>query len=106
MQLAGQNMDHSGQYLKEAVKIYKSLGEPTRLNIVLLLSRYGNLSCSEIGERLNVASGSTLSHHLKQLADCGLIELSHKEGTYHFYRVREEVVLRYVPPDLQTFFAQ
>ncbi|WP_241236299.1 ArsR/SmtB family transcription factor [Brevibacillus marinus] len=101
MQSAGQNMDHSGQNLKEAVKIYKALGEPTRLNIVLLLSRHGNLSCSEIGERLNVASGSTLSHHLKQLADCGLIELSHKEGTYHFYRVREEVFRRYVPPDLQ-----
>jgi len=86
--------------LKEAVKIYKALGEPTRLSIVLLLSRHANLSCTEIGERLNVASGSTLSHHLKQLADCGLIELSRKEGTYHYYRVRREVLERYVPADL------
>jgi DNA-binding transcriptional ArsR family regulator len=86
--------------LKEAVKIYKALGEPTRLSIVLLLSRHANLSCTEIGERLNVASGSTLSHHLKQLADCGLIELSRKEGTYHYYRVRREVLERYVPAGL------
>mgnify|MGYP001399055167 CR=1 FL=1 len=97
---AGQHLKAAGQNLKEAVKIYKALGEPTRLNIVLLLSRHDNLSCTEIGERLNLASGSTLSHHLKQLADCGLIELSRKEGTYHYYRVRQEVVQRYVPSDL------
>ncbi|CAG5080634.1 Arsenical resistance operon repressor; DNA-binding transcriptional repressor ArsR [Thermobacillus xylanilyticus] len=93
-------MNATEQNLKDAVKIYKALGEPTRLGIVLLLSRHANLSCTEIGERLNVASGSTLSHHLKQLADCGLIELSHKEGTYHYYRVRREVLERFVPPDL------
>jgi DNA-binding transcriptional ArsR family regulator len=93
-------MQAVGQNLKEAVKIYKALGEPTRLNIVLLLSRHDNLSCGEIGQRLNLASGSTLSHHLKQLADCGLIELSHKDGTYHYYRVRQDVLRRYVPSDL------
>jgi DNA-binding transcriptional ArsR family regulator len=93
-------MNASEPNLKEAVKIYKALGEPTRLSIVLLLSKHANLSCTEIGERLNVASGSTLSHHLKQLADCGLIELSRKEGTFHYYRVRREVLERYVPHDL------
>jgi len=97
---AGPKLSAFGQNLKEAVKIYKALGEPTRLNIVLLLSRHPDLSCTEIGERLNLASGSTLSHHLKQLADCGLIELSRKEGTYHYYRVRQDVLRRYVPPDL------
>jgi DNA-binding transcriptional ArsR family regulator len=93
-------MNASEPNLKEAVKIYKALGEPTRLSIVLLLSKHANLSCTEIGERLNVASGSTLSHHLKQLADCGLIELSRKEGTFHYYRVRREVLERYVPHNL------
>jgi len=93
-------MNASEPNLKKAVKIYKALGEPTRLSIVLLLSKHANLSCTEIGERLNVASGSTLSHHLKQLADCGLIELSRKEGTFHYYRVRREVLERYVPRDL------
>jgi len=93
-------MNASEPNLKEAVKIYKALGEPTRLSIVLLLSKHANLSCTEIGERLNVASGSTLSHHLKQLADCGLIELSRKEGTFHYYRVRREVLERYVPYNL------
>lgn len=98
--MGGQTVQEAGQNLKEAVKIYKALGEPTRLNIVLLLSKHANLSCTEIGERLNLASGSTLSHHLKQLADCGLIELSHKEGTYHYYQVRQDVLQRYVPSDL------
>jgi DNA-binding transcriptional ArsR family regulator len=93
-------MNASERKLKETARIYKALGEPTRLGIVLLLSRHDNLSCTEIGERLNVASGSTLSHHLKQLADCGLIELSRKEGTYHYYRVRRDVLDRYLPPDL------
>lgn len=81
----------------EAVKVYKALGEPTRLKIIQLLAEHLELSCTEISERLNLSPCcSTLSHHLKQLADCGLLEL-HKEGTYHIYRIQLEVLKHYAP---------
>lgn len=82
--------------LQEAVKVYKALGEPTRLQIVQLLCHEKQLSCTEIGERLNHTAGSTLSHHLKQLTDCGVVEIS-KSGTYHYHRICEEMLRRYAP---------
>ncbi|MGG4046206.1 ArsR/SmtB family transcription factor [Paenibacillus favisporus] len=80
---------------QEAVKIYKALGEPTRLNIVKLLCKHDELSCSQIEKQLNY-KGSTLSHHLKQLVECGVLRLARKEGTYHFYRVNQDTLDRHV----------
>ncbi|MBB6691364.1 helix-turn-helix transcriptional regulator [Cohnella xylanilytica] len=80
---------------KEAVKVYKALGEPSRLSIINLLCQHKELSCTEIEQRLDF-KGSTLSHHLKQLLDCGLLDLSRKEGTYHFYEVNKDMLKRYV----------
>ncbi|EGL17141.1 MULTISPECIES: metalloregulator ArsR/SmtB family transcription factor [Paenibacillus] len=79
----------------EAVKIFKALGEPTRLNIVKLLNKHKELSCTEIGDHLHF-KGSTLSHHLKQLVDCGVLRLSRKEGTYHFYQINQDTLKRHV----------
>ncbi|MGY4688676.1 ArsR/SmtB family transcription factor [Salibacterium sp. K-3] len=79
----------------EAIKIFKALGEPTRLNIVKLLCDHKELSCTEIGEHLDF-KGSTLSHHLKQLVDCGALRLSRKEGTYHFYQINQDTLKRHV----------
>ncbi|MDD4239215.1 MAG: metalloregulator ArsR/SmtB family transcription factor [Desulfotomaculaceae bacterium] len=82
---------------REMIKIYKALGEPTRLSIIRLLAVYKELSCTEIAEQLKMGTnGSTLSHHLKKLADCGLLELR-KEGTYHLYRLQLEVLQHYAP---------
>ncbi|WP_313732043.1 ArsR/SmtB family transcription factor [Cohnella nanjingensis] len=82
--------------LQEAVKVYKALGEPTRLSIVQLLIQHRNLSCTEIGDHLNQVAGSTLSHHLKQLTDCGLVEIT-KSGTFHYHHVSDEMLRRYAP---------
>jgi|GEM_PF-1454929 len=78
------------------VKVYKALGEPTRLRIVQLLSRHRELSCMELLERLQLSAGSTVSHHLRLLLDCDLLELR-KEGTYHYYSVQEDVLRQYAP---------
>jgi DNA-binding transcriptional ArsR family regulator len=80
----------------DAVKVYKALGEPTRLQIVQLLCKHQELSCSEIGDKLNLTAGSTLSHHLKQLTDSGVVELT-RIKTYHYHRVREDVLQQYAP---------
>lgn len=66
-----------------AVKVYKALGEPTRLQIVKMLIKHQELTCAEMGNRLNVSAGSTLTYHLKPLVDCGLL-IVRKEGTFRY----------------------
>lgn len=81
---------------EQAVKVYKALGEPTRLRIMQLLCQTNALSCTEIGDRLSQVANSTLSHHLKQLKDCGLVECYNK-GTYHYYRRCTDTLQTYAP---------
>lgn len=82
--------------LRQAVKVYKALGEPTRLKIAMLLSEQSTLCCSDIGSKLESVAGSTLSHHLKQLTESGLLELR-KDGTYIYYSVNREIARKYAP---------
>lgn len=82
--------------VKQAVKIYKALGEPTRIKIAMLLTEERNLCCSDIGSKLESVAGSTLSHHLKQLTDCGLLTLR-KDGTFIYYSVNKEMAQKYAP---------
>ncbi|QMV40266.1 ArsR/SmtB family transcription factor [Cohnella cholangitidis] len=82
--------------MTQAVKVYKALGEPTRLKIAMLLTEEKNLCCSDIGSKLESVAGSTLSHHLKQLTDCGLLNLR-KDGTYIYYSVNRDMAEKYAP---------
>ncbi|WP_199620065.1 ArsR/SmtB family transcription factor [Paenibacillus alkalitolerans] len=82
--------------MRQAVKIYKALGEPTRLKIAMILTEERNLCCTDIKCKLESVAGSTLSHHLKQLTDCGLLDLR-KDGTYIYYSVNREVARKYAP---------
>ncbi|WP_426451807.1 ArsR/SmtB family transcription factor [Paenibacillus sp. S-38] len=86
--------------LREAVKVYKALGEPTRLKIAMLLTEEKNLCCTDIRSKLESIAGSTLSHHLKQLTDCGLLDLR-KDGTFIYYSVNREIAQKYAPYLLQ-----
>jgi DNA-binding transcriptional ArsR family regulator len=93
-------LDLNNADIIQAVKVYKALGEPTRLKIVmLLLDAKDNTCASAIGGKLETVPGltfpgSTLSHHLKQLTDCGLIE-QRKSGTYVFYSLNLEIAKKY-----------
>ncbi len=80
---------------RELVKMYRALGEPRRLQIVQLLAGEEELSCSDISERLGLTA-STLSHHLNQLEEAGLLDVR-KSGTYHLIRLRKDAVARYAP---------
>ncbi|MCZ8522555.1 MULTISPECIES: ArsR/SmtB family transcription factor [Paenibacillus] len=86
--------------LREAVKVYKALGEPTRLRIAMLLTEEKNLCCTDIKSKLESIAGSTLSHHLKQLTDCGLLDLR-KDGTFIYYSVNRNMAAKYAPYLLQ-----
>jgi len=87
--------------VRQAVKVYKALGEPTRLKIALLLTEERNLYCSDIMGKLESVAGSTLSHHLKQLTDSGLLHLR-KDGTYVYYSVNRDIAMKYAPYLLES----
>jgi len=88
----GENREDMGQ----AVKVYKALGEPTRLKIAVLLANESHLCFTAIGEKLESVAGSTLSHHLKQLTDSGLIDFR-KSGSFIHYNVNREMAEKYAP---------
>ncbi|NQX70903.1 winged helix-turn-helix transcriptional regulator [Paenibacillus alba] len=81
---------------KQAVKVHKALGEPTRYTILEMLIKESNLCPAELENRLESVALSTLSHHLKQLTDCGLLN-SEKRGTFVHFSVNWETVNKFVP---------
>lgn len=67
---------------------FKALGDATRLLILNLLATSGRpWSVNEIVEVVDV-SQSTVSHHLKTLAEVGFV-LVEREGTTSLWRVNE-----------------
>ena len=64
--------------LARRVASYAALADPTRLQIVDLLS-VSDLSASEVGATLKVPS-NLLAHHLNVLTDAGLIKRRRSEG--------------------------
>ncbi|MGN7454485.1 ArsR/SmtB family transcription factor [Paenibacillus pasadenensis] len=89
-------MVEDNEDVKQAVKVYKALGEPTRIKIAMLLTEEQNLCCSDISGKLDSVAGSTLSHHLKQLTESGLLK-QRKDGTYIYYSVNKEIARKYAP---------
>ncbi|MCM3240242.1 metalloregulator ArsR/SmtB family transcription factor [Heyndrickxia oleronia] len=89
-------MAENREEMGQAVKVYKALGEPTRLKIALMLAKESNQCFTAIGERLETVAGSTLSHHLKQLTDSGLIN-SRKSGSFIHYSVNQEMAKKFAP---------
>lgn len=67
---------------------FRALGDPSRILILNLLATAGRpLSVQQIVDRLDVGQ-STVSHHLKILADTGFV-LAERQGTSTLYRVNE-----------------
>lgn len=78
----------------EAAQIGKALGDPNRLSIYTQIAQHEELYCGEIHAK-HAISAPTLSHHLKVLADLGLIT-SRKDGLNVYYRVVPEKFLAYL----------
>ena len=73
------------------IGVLAALGDPVRLNIVVTLIREGEKGSTEFD--CNIAN-STLSHHIKQLREAGLV-LHRKEGTRCFVALRPEIEERF-----------
>jgi ArsR family transcriptional regulator len=79
-------------------QFFKALSDPNRLMIVDMLS-CGELCACVILEEFNITQ-PTLSHHMKTLCDCGLVN-GRKEGKWTYYSLNDDTVR-----NLQIFFEE
>jgi ArsR family transcriptional regulator len=77
----------------EVARIARALGDPNRLAIYTQVAQHDELFCGEIHAKHTI-SAATLSHHLKVLADLGLIT-SRKVGLNVYYRAIPEKLAAY-----------
>ncbi len=66
-------------------RVFKALADPTRIAIVHRLSGAESVCVCELTDAFEL-SQPTISHHLKQLRDAGLVE-SERRGTWAHYRL-------------------
>ena len=78
-------------------RLMKALSDLNRLMIVELLSA-GELCTCCILEQFQIKQ-STLSHHMKILCECGLVN-GRKEGKLRYYSLNQSTISMY-----QTFFS-
>jgi DNA-binding transcriptional ArsR family regulator len=85
------SMDISRDDARTWASWFRALGDPSRILILNLLAKVDEpMSVGEIVEELDLAQ-STVSHHLKTLADVGFV-LVEREGTTSWWRVNERCI--------------
>lgn len=73
--------------INEVSKIAKALSEPNRVEILTLISQKEMCACHML-EHFNITQ-PTLSHHIKQLKECKIIN-ERKNGKWSYYSINEE----------------
>ena len=73
--------------LDDLVEVLKTVGEPTRLRLLSLLSR-GDLTVTDLTDLLG-QSQPRISRHLKLLGEAALID-RYQEGAWAYFRLRQE----------------
>ena len=75
-------------------RIAKALADPRRLEIFELVASQREYGCQQLCRRFPV-TGATISHHLKGLAEAGLVR-SRRDGQYVFYEAQPAVLADYL----------
>lgn len=73
--------------------IAKALADPRRVEVLEAIADEQCCACQHLRDQIPV-SKATISHHIKELVQAGLIE-PEREGQYKTYRVRQDVVNAY-----------
>lgn len=73
----------------DVASVCKALGDSNRLQIVQMLSVGEKCACKLL-EAFEITQ-PTLSHHMKILCDCGLVE-TRKEGKWSYYSLNCEAL--------------
>ncbi len=75
-------------------RISKALADPRRYQILTRIARRKELACRDMRCDLPI-SAATLSHHLKELVNAGLIDMR-REGQFVHMKVRRKVWRAYL----------
>ena len=75
--------------MNEKVKVFKAIGDETRLKIVILLSSK-NVCAKGIAKHLEI-SEAAVSQHIKTLKEANLV-IAYKEGYYVMYELNKDVL--------------
>jgi DNA-binding transcriptional ArsR family regulator len=78
----------AGDLNKARTALLKALGDETRLEILRLLQREGELNVTQVCEKVGKEQ-SNVSHHLTCLRNCGLVS-TRREGKNIYYRLNGE----------------
>jgi ArsR family transcriptional regulator len=76
----------------ELVRALKALADPSRFRIVQEIAAAGELSCGGVAELFDL-SQPTISHHMKILADAGIL-VTRAEGKHHYTSVNHALLER------------
>ena len=75
---------------EQLVKIFKSLSDQTRINMVKFLIIKKESSCQEVSKKFPL-SQPTLSHHFNKLIDSGILRVR-KNGAAHYYSIDKKLL--------------
>lgn len=89
--LAGAVVGRDSADMRVAAKLFDGFADPTRMSILALLARQGEMGVSELVEAVG-ASQPRVSVHLGCLAWCGYVR-GRREGQRVYYSISDERVL-------------
>ena len=75
-------------------RISKALADPRRLEILERVAHADEVACATLVSKFPV-SQATISHHLKELANAGLIKVR-REAKFCFYRLEKKIWAEYL----------
>lgn len=75
-------------------RITKALADPRRYELLKKIARCDELACSHVRSELPI-SAATLSHHVKQLTNAGLIDVR-KEAKFVHMKLKRKVLNEYL----------
>lgn len=79
--------------IEEISKISKALSEPKRIEITILTSKE-EMCANDILEKFDITQ-PTLSHHMKQLKECKLMNVK-KDGKMCYYSLNKDRLNEYL----------
>ena len=79
-----------GKKKQHLALLAKAVSHPARISILKILAKNGNYNCNDLVEELPL-SQSTVSQHLKELKNCGLISGT-VQGTSSIYKLNQIMI--------------